>query len=382
MTQRLESGHGGPITDQRRIRAHNLAAVAQYVRARRSCSRGDIGTALDLNKATVSSLVGELIECGLLENGDPIPGTGAGRPSMTVQVDSTHHASIVVEIFPEHVRVSAWSLSLNNLSDNNIEVSPESLGADRTMSLTGTAVADAIAGLEADGRAVTGVVVAVPGAINPESGVVTRSRPLNWSNVAVRDQLISHVGRDDLEFHVTRPAALATIAEWTSLPGYQNMLCVQAAEHGIGTGIVADGTLMRGGHGHAGVVIDQGQLGLNEILRIRHGRTIDDLAALLAAGDPDVTAVVDDFTTAFVNWLVPVVALLDTSAVILAGYLQILGPYLHPRITEALVNAALYSPGADVEVRLGVHGAGAFRVGGAIMLADHTFDRAKAATNA
>lgn len=365
-----------PITDQRRIRARNLDAVAQYVRAQSTCSRGEIGTALNLNKATVSSLVGELIERGMLENGDRIPAAGVGRPSTNVQVDSTQHASVVVEIFPGDIRISAWSLSLTNVLDTSLDASPRALGPEQTMPLAARAVAETITSLEAAGRHVVGIVVAVPGPINPQTGVLARSKPLGWTNVAIRERLIADIGRDDIEVRVARPAALTTIAEWQSLPNYQDMICVHAAEHGIGTGLVIDGSLVRGGHGHAGVVIAADQVGLTDLLAANDGRSIEQLAALLDEGDPDVRVAMDVFTTKLVDWLVPVVALLDTRAVVLADYLQVLGAHLVPNITSALEQVSAYSPGAAVDVRLGTHGPGAFRIGGAVMLADHAFEQA------
>ena len=43
-------------------RATNLAVVLRFVRANAPCSRADVAASTGLNKATVSSLVAELIE--------------------------------------------------------------------------------------------------------------------------------------------------------------------------------------------------------------------------------------------------------------------------------------------------------------------------------
>lgn len=202
---------------------------------------------------------------------------------------------------------------------------------------------------------------------------------LGWTNVAIREQLTADLGRNDIEIRVARPAALTTIAEWQAVPYRRDLICVQAGEHGIGTGIVIDGSLATGGHGHAGVVIADDQLGLGQLLGHGRDHSIERLAARLELGDPEVRDAYEAFAARFVEWLVPVVALLDTRMVVLAGYLQMLGTHLLPSISKALDEVSGHTPGADVDVRLGVNGAGAFRIGGAVMLADHTLRQATTA---
>ena len=75
------------------VRATNLAVVLRYVRGHVPCSRADIAAATGLNKATVSSLVADLIdrrllrETGLTEN-------RIGRPATMLVLDGSPYAAI------------------------------------------------------------------------------------------------------------------------------------------------------------------------------------------------------------------------------------------------------------------------------------------------
>ena len=55
----------GPRADQRAVRVFNLSAVARLI-ARRSASRAQLAKITGLNKTTISSLVAELIDRGVV----------------------------------------------------------------------------------------------------------------------------------------------------------------------------------------------------------------------------------------------------------------------------------------------------------------------------
>src|SRR5262252_315786 len=92
------------------VRATNLAVVLGYVRAHAPCSRADIAAATGLNKATVSSLVGELIgrrllrETGLTER-------RIGRPATMIVLDGSPYAALGLSVSADHITVVAMDLA-------------------------------------------------------------------------------------------------------------------------------------------------------------------------------------------------------------------------------------------------------------------------------
>jgi predicted ArsR family transcriptional regulator len=67
------------------VRRHNLALVMAHLRASGPRSRATIAAETGLNKATVSSLVAELVERGLVAEGETARGA-VGRPSQQVDL--------------------------------------------------------------------------------------------------------------------------------------------------------------------------------------------------------------------------------------------------------------------------------------------------------
>src|SRR5690242_12190907 len=92
------------------VRATNLAVVLRDVRAHAPCSRADIAARTGLNKATVSSLVGELIDRRLVrETG--ITEHRIGRPATMLVLDGSRFAAIGLEIGVDPVTVVALDLA-------------------------------------------------------------------------------------------------------------------------------------------------------------------------------------------------------------------------------------------------------------------------------
>lgn len=102
----ITSTTGPQPADFADVRATNLAVVLRFVREHAPCSRADIAASTGLNKATVSSLVADLIdrrlvrETGLTEN-------RVGRPATMLVLDGSPYAAIGVEINVDYVSAVA-----------------------------------------------------------------------------------------------------------------------------------------------------------------------------------------------------------------------------------------------------------------------------------
>jgi predicted NBD/HSP70 family sugar kinase len=380
------------MADQGAIRAHNLQAVVQYVRGRGQTSRRDIGQTLGLNKATVSSLVGDLIGRGLLQDGDQAAGQGPGRPSTLVKIDSSAHASVVVELLADSVQISAWALSLEHLSTKTVKVAPAALGPATTMLRVRQAVGRTVESLRRQGRRVVGVTIAAPGLIDVRAGVLVASAPLGWSEVPLVDRLQTG------EFPVLagRIANLATIAEWQAVSGCENLICLHGGDTGLGAGAVVGGRLLTGSRGRAGELVfptvdgpaqthqpEGANLGLVDLLRrahIRADRGVDTLVTQLEAGEQRAATAVTELAVQLAARLSTLTAFLDPQTVVLAGYLAELGQHLRQPLEDSIQRFLTPRTAGDVEFRTGKYGPEAAQVGGATLLADRAFNLTGATT--
>src|SRR5688572_19742095 len=85
--------HDGPSllrqtpADQAAVRRSNLGLVLRHLRDAGSRSRARVAQETGLNKATVSSLVAELADRGLISAGEVDRAGTVGRPGLTVHLD-------------------------------------------------------------------------------------------------------------------------------------------------------------------------------------------------------------------------------------------------------------------------------------------------------
>ena len=92
------------------VRTTNLAVVLRYVRIHAPCSRADIAASTGLNKATVSSLVTDLLdrrllrETGMAEN-------RIGRPAAMLTLESRPFAAVGIEVAADHLAAVAVDLT-------------------------------------------------------------------------------------------------------------------------------------------------------------------------------------------------------------------------------------------------------------------------------
>src|SRR4051812_2567175 len=102
----------GTTAYQHSVRRANLGAVLSDVATCGQTSRARIAAATGLNKTTVSSLVTELLEMGLLEDADGEGRTGlVGRPSQPVRLNRGRVVSLGLEINIDFLSVRAVDLT-------------------------------------------------------------------------------------------------------------------------------------------------------------------------------------------------------------------------------------------------------------------------------
>jgi predicted NBD/HSP70 family sugar kinase len=363
------------------VRATNLAVVLRYVRAHAPCSRADIAAATGLNKATVSSLVTDLLarrlvrETGLTEH-------RIGRPATMLVLDGTAYAALGIEIGTDHLTAVALDLAGERLLSWRRAFAAGQAPPGRAITALAALARRAITRLTAEGHRVLGLTVGVPGLVEAE-GTVRLAPHLGWRDLHLREQLTAGLGDAAAPVEVDNHANLAAIAEhrWGAHAGTTELVYL-AGGGGIAAGIIAGGRLLRGARGFTGelghVPLDPagpecscGQRGCLESLA--------GLAALLRRTNPDSFAdgppddwqpelrelirrarAQDKVTLAALaevgGWLgegAAVLAnLLDPAVIILGGYYPPLAPWLLPPAQEQLARhrAGTGAGGAQIVV--------------------------------
>jgi predicted NBD/HSP70 family sugar kinase len=234
------SGTSGTPRSQSGMRRHHLSLVAHTVAAHGEVSRAAVAAATGLTRATVSTLVDELLDSGLLvELGARRPGT-VGRPGTALALSRTGPAGLGAEVGVDHL--SACVVDLRGAVRVRTRVESDNRGrpAPDVLRELDAVVRRAAGEGEAAGLRPGGPTVAVPGLVARDRRTVLRAPNLGWEDVRI----------DAVAENEANLGALAEL--W--LGGHQGVsdFVHVSAEIGIGAAVVVDGALFRGARGFAG----------------------------------------------------------------------------------------------------------------------------------
>jgi glucokinase-like ROK family protein len=228
-----------------------LVTVLDEIRLGRSRSRSELVARTGLGRAIVAQRVGELVDRGLVTEGDVGPSTG-GRPPrrLTFRADAGH--VLVADLGATSIDVALTALDGRVLAHHDepasIEAGPEA-GLDRVDALFETLLRTTTG---IPGR-LWGVGIGVPGPVEFDSG-----RPISppimpgWDGYPIRERFTE---RYNAPVWVDNDVNLLAMGEWRSgvAAGHDNVVVVKVGT-GIGAGIISDGHLHRGAQGSAGDV--------------------------------------------------------------------------------------------------------------------------------
>lgn len=228
------------------MRARNLALVLGEVSARGAVTRAALSEITGLTKTTVSKLVGDLIEGGLVVETGAVRDGERGRPGVEIRVSGGRVAALGLEVNVDYLSVCVVDLARavrvrRTQAVDNRGAPPVDVMA-RLADLALPAVDEAVE----IGLRVVGGALAVPGPVDLALGTVRNAPNLGWRDVPLASLL-----RFPFPVRVENEANLAALGELWFGSGLPDFLHV-SGEIGIGAGLVVRGRLFRGAHGFAG----------------------------------------------------------------------------------------------------------------------------------
>ncbi|MGI5283964.1 ROK family protein [Nonomuraea polychroma] len=387
----ITSTTGPQPADFADVRATNLAVVLRFVREHAPCSRADIAASTGLNKATVSSLVADLIdrrlvrETGLTEN-------RVGRPATMLVLDGSPYAAIGVEINVDHVSAVATGLAGERLLTWRRSFSTGD-SVNQGVASVGAIIRRVVNRMTKEERQVLGLAVAVPGLVDVQ-GTVRLAPNLGWRDADIGGDLAKALRDPGFPIQVDNDANLAALAEqrFGAHAGASDLVYL-TGEMGVGAGIILDGRLRRGGLGYSGeighVQLDpdgpechcgrrgclEVMAGIGAVLRKVSAPAeiqieIEESVRLARAGDADTLALLDSVGRSLGRGVSVLANLLNPEVVILGGYYVPLAPWLLPAVHDELSDRAIASEAGGCQVVASTLGHDAAALGGAARVLD------------
>jgi predicted NBD/HSP70 family sugar kinase len=235
------------------MRQHNLALVLRHVADTGKASRAAIAASVGLTKATVSSLVEELIAAGLLVAAGLETTGEVGRPGTALSLNTEGPAGVGLEINVDYLTACVVDLAGQ---PRRLEVrrgDNRGVARDQVLRAAADLLREVIDEVRALGLRPVGLNVAVPGTVSRSDGRLAWAPNLGWTDVPVLDELRA-AGLDDVPaLGIGNEANLAALGElwYGGGAGWGDFVQI-SGEVGIGAGIVVGGQLFGGSHGFAG----------------------------------------------------------------------------------------------------------------------------------
>jgi glucokinase-like ROK family protein len=242
--------HTLKTVDQSFVRELNLSSVLRHLHDRSTLSRAQLALLTGLNKSTVSSLVEELFERGLIyETG--INSNGTGRPATLLEINPKAGGIIGLELGVDFVAVLLTDL-VGNVLWRQLESVDPTEGADRTITLTLDLIDDAIKDCTARDLRLLGLGVATPGTVDLKEKVLVFAPNLHWRNIPLGRIYSDHIG---LPVFIDNDGNAAAVGEhlFGMARQIRNFIFIFAGI-GIGGGLFLNNELYRGNNGFAGEI--------------------------------------------------------------------------------------------------------------------------------
>ena len=382
-----------PTADAAGMRTQNSTLVLRLLWRERQISRADIARVTGLSPSTVSAIVAELEEAGLVREIGAGSSRGGRRPVLVGFRDEAY-SLVGVELGATHVSAVLTDLrgTVRAFRDTHVAVREDpkaALAAAREL------VDDCLTSERVSKKRVVGIGVAVPSPVHPERpGKLSPLILPAWADFDVQETMAEAFG---VPVFVDNDANLGALSErfWGAGAGGEDLAFIKVAT-GIGSGHIINGSLYRGSGGTAGeighITIDPNGppcvcgsrgclatiIGAEALLsraRNRWGKkkkspTVTDIVSGARAGDPVARALVDEVGHSLGIVVAGLLNMMNPAIVVLGGEITSGGDLLLDPLRASVRARAMSTSLAETQIVASRLGARAIAVGAATLVLD------------
>ena len=236
-----------PVADTAGLRAGNTARVLREIRLRGQTTRVDLASALNLSPATVTAVIGALLESDLILEEKAAASPGRGRPRVLISLNPEARYVAGAKLNDRSLTTAILNFKGEIIAEAAAPFSGQTIDGDRLKAKVDEALDAALEAAHLSEDRIDAFGMGVPGFVETETGLCHWSPILTGAPVDVGALLRQRL---TCPIFVDNDANLVTLAElWFGLGREERNFLVVTVEHGVGLGVVIDGRLYRGARG-------------------------------------------------------------------------------------------------------------------------------------
>jgi len=235
-----------------RIREDHKIKVLNYIRINKTVSRTDIYKNTNISKPTVTRVIEQLLQEDLVvEGGIANDESGIGRKPICLKINPSAHYCIGINISKKFIQASIIDFEMNIISKKTINIKnvKEIDEFDNIVVQCINEILNEIRTIDKD--KILGIGIGVPGIVDYNTGIIVEfaSKP-NIVNVNLKKYIEERLNLNVIIDNNAKTRALGEY--WYGYGvGYNNIIFVVCSQ-GIGSGIIADGNILRGKNNETG----------------------------------------------------------------------------------------------------------------------------------
>ena len=377
----------------RDLRRHNRSVLLSSLYLGEPQSRQDLGRSSGLSQGTVSNVVGELIEEGLVVEAGLVDSDG-GRPRTLLRVNPGYTHVVGVDVGETGTRVEVFDLSMRPLATSYHPLPSARPDPAAVVAQIHEGLGEVLREAAVPTDEVLGIGVGVFGTVAQGLEATVHAQTIGWEAVPLERMLRAGTA---LPIYLENGAKTLGQAElWFGAGRGVQHAVITLVGSGVGAAVISNGAITRGvtssagEWGHTCIVFDgrpcrcgsrgclEAYVGAEAVLdrwkAARGGRALPgtdeqtSLAELLSDGGVVAERVLAQTAGYLGAGLANLVNLFNPERIVLAGWAgQALGARLLPQITAAAEERALRHPYGQTSIQLGQLGVDAVALGAATL---------------
>ncbi|PYG88172.1 putative NBD/HSP70 family sugar kinase [Ruminiclostridium sufflavum DSM 19573] len=237
------------------IQISNRSLVIRMMLRQENLSRVELANKTGLKQATITNIINELLECGLVRETGIIGDSSRGRRMIGLRINTQDFRIICVRLTRKNFVAGVYDLKAEEIYKEKVNIVSQG-EVEKTLTIIKNVIRNCMD--KSEGKIILGIGAAIPGPfVKAEHHFALVTGFPELKNINLQKILSEEF---DVPVYVEHDANAAAFAEWESthcrnglIEDEGNLLCVMPGQ-GVGSGIIIDGKIVRGQLGIAGEI--------------------------------------------------------------------------------------------------------------------------------